>query len=300
MVKYTPPRVALYGGSFDPPHLGHEAVIRAASQHGIARIVVEPAWRNPFKTDTSAPAETRLKWCEQAFARFPFVTIDDYEISQRRSVTTFETLETLTPIYDIDALIVGADNLARLTEWYRFDAINRRYVWLVATRPGYDIVVPKALRAWEILHVHQPVSSTTIRAGNIEGNVSQLIESDVKHYFVQRKSMENLQSRIDAIVDVLDKNKAEEIEVFDLEGADYIAKRVVIANALNNKHTGALFDKLKEDLKPRGETFLYADTSDEWIVVDLGDILVHIMVPEYRRRYDLESFLNELSEKTKA
>ncbi len=300
MVKHKKPRVALYGGSFDPPHLGHEAVIEAASLRGIEHVIAVPAWCNPFKTETSAPADLRLKWCEKAFAKFPFVTVEDYEISRCRSVPTYETLEALTPKYDIDALIVGADNLVRLHEWYRFEEINRRYVWLIATRPGYKTDIPEALRAWEILNVRQAVSSTAIRAGKIDGFVSPAIENEVKHYFTQRKRMENLDSRIDAIVDVLDKNKAEEIEVFDLDNTDYIAKRVVIANALNNKHTSALFDKMKEELKPRGESFVYADTSDDWIVVDMGDIIVHIMVPEYRRRYDLESFLNELSEKTHA
>ncbi len=103
-----------------------------------------------------------------------------------------------------------------------------------------------------------------------------------------------IEERIETIVNVLDEKKAEEIEVFNLDDADYIADRVVIANSLNLKHTQALFDQLKEALKPKGETFLHADTSDEWVVADLGDILVHIMIPEYRQRYNLEQFLSEL------
>jgi ribosome silencing factor RsfS/YbeB/iojap len=112
-----------------------------------------------------------------------------------------------------------------------------------------------------------------------------------------------IEERIDYIVKILDEKKAEEIEVFNLDDADYIADRVVIANSLNLKHTQALFDQLKDALKPKGETFMHADMSDEWIVADLGDILVHIMIPEYRQRYSLESFLSELvanQKKTKA
>ena len=108
-----------------------------------------------------------------------------------------------------------------------------------------------------------------------------------------------IEERIENIVKVLDEKKAEEIEVFNLDDADYIADRVVIANSLNLKHTLALFEQLKETLKPKGETFLHADTSDEWVVVDLGDILVHIMIPEYRQRYSLETFLSELVENQK-
>jgi ribosome silencing factor RsfS/YbeB/iojap len=103
-----------------------------------------------------------------------------------------------------------------------------------------------------------------------------------------------MNERIENIIKVLDNRKAEEIEVFNLDNADYIAQRVVIANSLNSKHTTALYEELKDKLKPKGETFLYSDVSDEWVVADLGDILIHIMIPEYRQRYSLEEFLNEL------
>ena len=103
-----------------------------------------------------------------------------------------------------------------------------------------------------------------------------------------------LDQRIERIVTILDDKKAEEIEVFNLDNADYLAKRVVIANSLNGKHTKALFDHLKRELKPQGEEFLATDETDEWTVADLGDILIHIMIPEYRQRYSLEQFLNEL------
>ena len=103
-----------------------------------------------------------------------------------------------------------------------------------------------------------------------------------------------IDERIEKIITILDDKKAEEIEVFDLENIDYIAKRVVIANSLGGKHTQALYDHLKNELKPLGEEFLGADESNEWIVADLGDILIHIMTPEYRQKYSLEEFLGEL------
>jgi ribosome silencing factor RsfS/YbeB/iojap len=103
-----------------------------------------------------------------------------------------------------------------------------------------------------------------------------------------------LQDRIDAIVHLLDSKKAEEIEVFDLADTDYIAKVVVLANTLGGKHTTALLELLKNDLKPRGEEFLHTDETDDWVVADLGDIIIHIMTPAYRQRYSLEEFLGEL------
>jgi len=103
-----------------------------------------------------------------------------------------------------------------------------------------------------------------------------------------------LQTRIDAIVELLDSKKGSQIEVFDLADTNYIAKAVVLANSLGGKHTVALLDHLKKDLKPLGEEFLHTDETDDWVVADLGDIIIHIMTPEYRQRYSLETFLGEL------
>ncbi len=104
----------------------------------------------------------------------------------------------------------------------------------------------------------------------------------------------NLQEQIEKIVEVLDSKKAEEIEVIDLDDIDYISKKVVIASASSSKHTYALYNYLKEELKPLGFEFFGSDESDDWIVVDLGEIIVHIMTPAYRQKYSIEEFLSEL------
>ena len=104
-----------------------------------------------------------------------------------------------------------------------------------------------------------------------------------------------MKNRIEKIVNVLDMNKAEAIEVFDLSQKNYFVDYAIIASSLGTKHTLALLDHLKNGLKPE-ETFNNVDESGDWIVVDLGDILIHIMTPEYRTKYDMEKFLSDLSE----
>jgi len=104
-----------------------------------------------------------------------------------------------------------------------------------------------------------------------------------------------MQKRIEKISAVLDMNKADNIEVFDLRDKDYFVDQVIIATSLNSKHTEALLNYLKNELKPE-ETFLGTDVSDEWVVADLGDILIHIMTAEYRTRYNMEEFLGELGQ----
>lgn len=103
-----------------------------------------------------------------------------------------------------------------------------------------------------------------------------------------------MDKRIEKISAVLDANKAEAIEVFDLKEKDYFVDNVVIATSLNPRHTEALLNHLKTELKPE-EEFLGVDVSDEWIVIDLGDILIHIMTPEYRIKYNIEEFLSKLA-----
>ena len=104
-----------------------------------------------------------------------------------------------------------------------------------------------------------------------------------------------MQNRVKKITDILDKNKAEAIEVFDLSDKEYIVDTAIIASSLGPRHTLALLDHLKKDLKG-DETISNVDESGDWVAIDLGDILIHIMTPEYRTKYDMETFLSEVGE----
>ncbi len=104
-----------------------------------------------------------------------------------------------------------------------------------------------------------------------------------------------MKDRIERISKLLDSKKAENIEVVYLDGQDYIADAVVIATSLNERHGESLLNDLKNALKPEGEEFLAVDDSTgEWVVVDLGDIIIHIMTQSYREKYTIEKFLEEL------
>ncbi len=105
-----------------------------------------------------------------------------------------------------------------------------------------------------------------------------------------------MQKRLEKIIDVLDTNKADAIELFDLRERDYFVDYVIIASSLGERHTVALLDHLKKALKPE-ENFVHVDESDQWVVADLGDVLIHIMTPEYRSKYDMETFLQALAKK---
>jgi len=106
--------------------------------------------------------------------------------------------------------------------------------------------------------------------------------------------------RIAKIKELLDEKKALDIIEYDLRNTDYFVDHVIVATTMADKHAKALLDHLKKTLKPMGEEFLGVDESDDWTVIDLGDILIHLMSEEYRAKYQMDKFLNEIKEKLRS
>lgn len=103
-----------------------------------------------------------------------------------------------------------------------------------------------------------------------------------------------MNTRLEKIKDILDDKKAKDIELIDLTSKEYIVDYVIIATTLNLKHASSLLNYLKIELKPLGEEFLRIDEDDEWTIIDLGDMFIHLMSEKYREKYSLEEFLSEL------
>jgi nicotinate-nucleotide adenylyltransferase len=260
--------IALFGGSFDPLHNGHKAIVNSLIGFiDIDKIIVMPTFLNPFKSKSHTPPEQRYEALKDAFEGLENVEISDYEIKQKRKVASIESVKYFLQFYSKIYLIIGADNLESLHKWQDYQELKNLVSFVVATRD--NIKIPDD---YITLHVEEDISSTKIR-----------------------KEITKLQNRIEKIISVLDKNKAESIEVFDLKEKNYFVDYAIIASSLSSRHTLALLDHMKKDLKPE-ETFNNIDESGDWIVVDLGDILIHIMTPEYRTKYDMETFLSELSD----
>ncbi len=295
MVKKNKPIAAMFGGSFDPPHLGHQRIIQEVVRTlDIETLLVIPTYLNPFKTSSLASASQRLKWCRTLFGTQAKIVVDDYEIQEGKSTATAHSVKYFNMFYEVKYLVIGSDNLSTLDKWYDFTWLNENIIWVIITREGYSIDVTK-LRKWKVLTLDIPISSSQIRTKKDLHYVDKQIQKSVQKVLKGQQLM-TIEERVEDIVNILDDKKADEIEVFNLENADYIAKRVVIANSLNGKHTLALFDHLKKGLREKNNKVLASDVSDDWVVADLGDILIHIMIPEYRQRYSLEQFLSELVE----
>jgi len=155
--------VALYGGSFDPPHIGHLAVIKESIKLlDINRLVVIPAFLNPFKADSHYSPSERLKLSNELFGKIPKVLIDNYEITEGKATSTAQTLKHFQKKYKVKYIIIGADNLSSITKWYNFSWLNSNITWVIATRARYKLNTAP-LQSFRILKVEVDISSTEIR-----------------------------------------------------------------------------------------------------------------------------------------
>ena len=172
-------KLALYGGSFDPPHAGHVAVVlKALEVLPIDKLLIVPAWRNPFKPSVIAEGTVRYGWLKTIFSSLEKVEISDFEIMLDRSVFTIETVEHFAPLYDEIYLIIGADNLESLEKWHRYEELNRRVTWVVASRDG--IAIPENMMH---LAVDVPICSTDIRLTLTSLGLEREIETKILTYY---------------------------------------------------------------------------------------------------------------------
>ena len=169
-------KLLLYGGTFDPPHLGHMNNLRAAMEL-IApdRVIVMPAGIPPHKAASSTPAEQRLAMCACFTALGPGVGVSRWEIDRAGRSYTVETLEMLHRAY-LGAelyLSIGSDMLLTFREWHDWQRILELAVLVVESRQGGDAPalhrMADSLRAdgGRVLFAHAPAfecASSTLRA----------------------------------------------------------------------------------------------------------------------------------------
>ena len=164
---------AVLGGSFDPVHNGHLAMVQHMLDKGLADLLmVVPAWRSPHKFENSAPPADRLAMVQLAFDDQEAVQVDDREITRGRVSFTVETLEEMVREFPSDRLrlIIGGDNLAGFSGWRSPARIQELADIIVYPRDGF-VATPSAIqragldpgRVIPVTGFDHPVSSTTVR-----------------------------------------------------------------------------------------------------------------------------------------
>lgn len=186
--------IAIFGGSFDPPHLGHEAVIKSALANlDIDRLIIVPTFLSPFKSKFSAPPDVRMRWCADLWGNLdPKITISDYEICQNRAVFTIDSVQYFKSKFDARKiyLIIGADQLENLHKWHKFNELKELVSFVVAYRDGANLGVNLGVNLQK-LDINVKISSTQIRTQMDFRLVPSLILSSVKNFYKEKNAKQN-------------------------------------------------------------------------------------------------------------
>lgn len=171
--------IVLFGGAFDPVHVGHVAMVDWALAQEVAwRVIIMPCYRHPF-AKPMAPYADRLQMCEQAFAGWATVEVSNLEEQLGSISYTANTIRALQEKYPNKkfALLVGADAAATVPSWH--DG-----AWLMANVPL--IVIPRGSAS------HVPdVASSQVRAQcarqqSITGLVPPPVEAYIEEHALYR------------------------------------------------------------------------------------------------------------------
>ena len=189
-------RIGIYGGSFDPVHVGHvNAALNFMEELSLDKIIVIPAYQPPHKKGLAmTPSEHRMNMCNLAFGNLPGFEISDIEIKRGDEGYMADTVAQLREIYPEDELflLIGGDMLLYFRRWYAWHKITDEAVLAVAARNWEDDAALEAeaavLRSYgaevKIVPIDvKEISSTAVReAVRRSDDISSMVPKGVDDY----------------------------------------------------------------------------------------------------------------------
>lgn len=184
-----------FGGSFNPPHLGHLICARAVAEaRGFGQVVLLPSSQPPHKPgDTSlAPAVDRLAMCRLAVADDPLFAVDDLEIRRDGPSYTIDTVRLLRQRQERVCWLIGADMAAILPQWRQSQELLEEVEFVLMARPGWAFDWGKLPEPYRKLRHHVvaapliEISATDIRRRIAAGlPIRYLVSPAVEQYIEQ-------------------------------------------------------------------------------------------------------------------
>ncbi len=184
-------RIALFGGSFDPPHGAHLAIAReAVALCGLGRVVFVPCQESPLKgKQPGARGVDRLAMLRLATAGLPWASVSDWELSRPGPSYSWQTAEHFASLYPGAELhwLMGADQWAALEHWARPEILRERLTFIVFARDGARPVARGGWRA-AFLPGEFPGSSTEARRLVAAGeSTAGLLPESVAEYALRER-----------------------------------------------------------------------------------------------------------------
>jgi nicotinate-nucleotide adenylyltransferase len=190
-------RLGVYGGAFDPPHLGHlVAASEACDALGLDRLLWIPSAVHPLKAVGTAAA-LRLEMVRAAVAGDPRFRADDLELRRRGPSYTVDTLRALHEREPGAALffVTGADNLAEMPRWREPDEIARLATLAVVSRAGDALPADPPYPAVAVPVTRVDVSSTEVRRRVAAGASIRYLVPDAVRAVIERERLYRGHSR---------------------------------------------------------------------------------------------------------
>lgn len=134
--------IAIFGGTFDPIHIGHLIIAEQAyNRYDLSKVIFMPAGNPPHKNNQElTSAKLRMKMVNLAIADNEHFTISDWEIKKNEPSYTAETLRHFSDKYDEEIyFIIGADSLLDIPNWKEPEFLMENGKFIVARRPNYSL-----------------------------------------------------------------------------------------------------------------------------------------------------------------
>lgn len=321
-------KAAIYGGTFDPFHMGHVYCIQTIFEKtNIEQVFIVPNNQNPLKDGGESPsAEQRLEMVRVGVQDIEQVQVDDQEVVRGGKSYTIDTVKNYRKDYDAEQLflVLGLDQFYQLPEWKDHEKLLEECNFLVVSRPGNmlpmskddipegirehidvferNFLVFKSGRTLEFLRVKGiDVAATEIRKLIKTGrSADKYLDIRVEEYIKEHNIYPLIGPKVGDYLqftkycaDQLFSRKAVNLKAFDLtqmesSPSDY----AIIASGTNKRQTQALGEWLQKEVKNQyGLNPLSIEGLDDgrWVLVDYGQLIVHIFYDYIRTEYNLES-----------
>ena len=179
-------KIGLFGGAFDPVHNGHVAVMSAALNAGIDRLILIPTGNPPHKNKSSVTDEDRLKMLSLAAANKKNVTISSYELEKEGVSYSADTAEHFSRLFPKDELffIIGDDSYRDFGLWHEPERIMKVCTLLVFPRAGEEVLPPAVKMPMKKVEISSSEIRKKIKCGM---DISGAVPEGVLNYIYEKK-----------------------------------------------------------------------------------------------------------------
>jgi len=315
--------IALFGGSFDPPHLGHQALVEAAlSQLQLDELWIIPVGLPIHKTlSGKASAKQRFAWLQTMFAHHSKVKIMDWEQNQASATPAIHTLRHFHQSYPqyTPTWLMGMDSFLDLPHWVEYPAHQRLCNLAVFQRKGTENkdlgktwtlntsqIMPTQAGHIMLIDVDLPdISASEIRqtphryrqqlpkstCNAILACYASPQKQDKRELYMTETTQNNtmIDKLTAEVIEALGDKKGQDIITLDVTGRCSFADRFILATGRTDRQIKALANGVRQIGHSYGLTARVDGLEGmEWLVIDLGDVVVHVFLPEVRESFQLE------------